>query len=273
MEKIFFDKQNSRLVYIEKEANQDLWSELWLSDKNLETSIKKRNTFVSSYTKKYLGPGSKILEGGCGNGHHVYALKQNNFDSYGIDYAEEVVKKVKALVPDLDIRKGDVFNLEEEDQSLDGYWSLGVIEHYFNGYEGITNEMKRVLKKDGYLFLTFPWFNPLRKRKAFSNKYPAFEENTDVDQFYQFALDHNNVIDHLSDDFTLVYKRGLSAFEGLLKETQAIGKFLGYIHILSKKSIIFRILSKLLHLLLDTKLFCNQYGHSVLLILKKKNQP
>ncbi len=270
MEKIFFDKQNDRLVYIEKKANQDLWSELWLSDENLESSIKKRNTFVSSYTKSYLDPGSTILEGGCGNGHHVYALKHNNFNAFGIDYAEEVVKKVNSLVPDLDVRQGDVFNLKQEDKSLDGYWSLGVIEHYFDGYEGITEEMKRVIKKDGYLFITFPWFNPLRKRKANSNKYPDFVQDTDIDEFYQFALDHNEVIEYLRDDFSLVYKRGLSAFEGLLKETKFTGKFLGFIHALSKRYILLRIISKLLHLLLDTKLFCNQYGHSVLLVLKKK---
>ena len=270
MEKIFFDKKNERLVYIEKEANQDLWSELWLSDANLESSIKKRNTFVSSYTKNYLAPGARILEGGCGNGHHVYSLKYNNFDSFGVDYAEDVVKKINALVPELDIRQGDVFNLQEEDQSLDGYWSLGVIEHYFNGYDGITNEMKRVLKKGGYLFLTFPWFNPLRKRKAYLNKYSLFEEDTDIQGFYQFALDENELIEHFKDDFDLIYSRGLSAFEGLLKETKLIGKILGFIHSLSKKSIFFKVISKLLHLLLDTKIFCNQYGHSVLLILKKK---
>ena len=271
METIFFDNRNNRLVYIEKKADQGLWSELWLSDKNLESSIKKRNTFVSSYTKEYLDFGSRILEGGCGNGHHVYALQHNNFDSFGIDYAEEVVKKVKALVPDLDIRQGDVFNLELEDQSIDGYWSLGVIEHYFDGYEGITAEMKRVLKKDGYLFITFPWFNPLRKRKANSNAYYAFEEGTNIEEFYQFALDHNEVIEHLSDDFDLVFKRGLSSFEGLMKETKLTGKFLGFIHAQSKNSILFKIISKFLHLLLNIRPFCNQYGHSILLVLKKKN--
>ena len=153
--KNLFDKKNDRLVYIEKEANQDLWSELWLSDENLESSIKKRNTFVSKYTKNYLAPGSKILEGGCGNGHHVYSLKYNNFDSFGVDYAEDVVKKINSLVPELDIRQGDVFNLQEEDQSLDGYWSLGVIEHYFDGYDGITDEMKEFSKRMDIYFLLF----------------------------------------------------------------------------------------------------------------------
>ena len=36
-------------------------------------------------------------------------LKYNNFDSFGVDYAEDVVKKINSLVPELDIRQGDVF--------------------------------------------------------------------------------------------------------------------------------------------------------------------
>ena len=271
MEKIFFDKEKNRLVYIDKKADEQLWSRLWLSDKNLESSIKTNNTFVSSYTKAYLSPHSRVMEGGCGNGHHVFALNHNNFDAFGIDYAEELVAKVNKIVPNLDIRQGDVFHLEEEDKSLDGYWSLGVIEHYFDGYKGITNEITRVIKKNGYLFITFPWFNPLRKRKARSKRYSILNKNTDVEEFYQFALDHNEVIECLNDDFNLVYKKGLSAFEGLLRETQLTGKFLRLIHTLSKKSTLFRIISKLLHMLLDTRLFSNQYGHTILLILKKKN--
>ena len=111
--------------------------------------------------------------------------------------------------------------------------------------------MKRVLKKDGYLFLTFPWFNPLRKRKANLSKYSLFEEDTNIQGFYQFALDENEVIDILKD-FDLVYSRGLSAFEGLLKETELIGKILGFITPF-QKSIIFKVISKSLHLFLDQK--------------------
>ena len=112
--------------------------------------------------------------------------------------------------------------------------------------------MKRVLKKDGYLFLTFPWFNPLRKRKANLNKYSLFEKDTNIQGFYQFALNENEVIEHLKDDFDLIYSRGLSAFEGLLKETKLIGKILGFIHSFQKINF-FKVISKSLHLLLDTK--------------------
>lgn len=54
--------------------------------------------------------------------------------------------------------------------------------------------MARVLKKNGFLFLSFPWMSPLRKIKARLNLYPLWKENPDLRKnFYQFALDANQV--------------------------------------------------------------------------------
>ena len=88
------------------------------------------------------------------------------------------------------------------------------------------------------------------------DKYSLFEEDTNIQGFYQFALDENEVIEHLEEDFDLVYSRGLSAFEGLLKETELIGKSSGIHPLLSKKSIIFKVISKSLAFYFsDTKFF------------------
>ena len=57
--------------------------------------------------------------------------------------------------PELHPVLGDVRNLPLEDDSVDGYWSLGVIEHLYDGYGDIFREMYRVIRRDGYLFLTF----------------------------------------------------------------------------------------------------------------------
>ena len=53
----------------------------------------------------------------------------------------------------------------EAQESVDAYWSLGVIEHFFNGYKEIAEEANRILKNKGFIFLTFPSMNILRKQK------------------------------------------------------------------------------------------------------------
>ena len=55
------------------------------------------------------------------------------------------LKKIKLHWPQLDVSYGDVRALEFEDDSFDGYWSLGVIEHFPDGYEDIGQEMTRVI--------------------------------------------------------------------------------------------------------------------------------
>ena len=44
----------------------------------------------------------------------------------------------------------DLDDLPVEDESVDGYWSLGVIEHFYDGYGEILSEMHRVIKRDGF---------------------------------------------------------------------------------------------------------------------------
>ena len=74
--------------------------------------------------------------------------------------------KSKAEVPDLNIETGDITNLVFGNSEFDGYWSLGVVEHLESGAGKAFDEMARVIKENGYLFITFPHMSKLRKIKA-----------------------------------------------------------------------------------------------------------
>ena len=67
--------------------------------------------------------------------------------------------------PNLNIKFSDVKHLFLEDNSVAGYWSLGVIEHFWDGYSEISNEMLRVIKPEGFLFITHPYISSLRRLK------------------------------------------------------------------------------------------------------------
>ena len=136
----YYDKENRRLVYIEENATPEFWDRQW-KDEKLKQSILAgaKEHFVFPITKRYLKTGSKILEGGCGKGQFVYSLHTRGYDAHGVDFAEKTVEKIRALVPELKIHLGDVRKLEFPDASFDGYWSLGVIEHFPEGYDAISH--------------------------------------------------------------------------------------------------------------------------------------
>ena len=106
---------------------------------------------------------------------------------------------VKKYAPELKVCIGDVGELPFKNRYFDGYWSLGLIEHYYYGFESMLKEMYRVLRPSGYLFLTFPSMNMLRSMKARLGKYEIVPKdyNPNTDNFFQFALNADDVIDFI----------------------------------------------------------------------------
>lgn len=185
-----FDKQ--AIAFYREKATAEFWDNHW-SATDLQTILRnsKDDRLFIPAVKRYLPKESIILEGGCGMGHIVHALQYQGYKAIGIDFASETIKNIKAAVPELDVRFGDVRALDLPDASLDGYVSVGVIEHFWDGYTPIINEMKRTLRPGGFLFVSFPYMSPLRRLKVFLKLYPmAQKQDLDgqVDTFYQFAL-------------------------------------------------------------------------------------
>jgi ubiquinone/menaquinone biosynthesis C-methylase UbiE len=107
-------------------------------------------------------------------------------------------------LPELSIDVGDLRRLPYPDNSFDGYWSFGVIEHFWNGYDELLYEARRVLNEGGFLFLTFPTLSPLRQfkwRLGFYSKLPdiKFSKEDGPQGFYQFFLSHREVCSKLDE--------------------------------------------------------------------------
>ncbi|TXI34731.1 MAG: methyltransferase domain-containing protein [Candidatus Moraniibacteriota bacterium] len=266
-----YDRSNHRLVYTETKATSDFWDNHW-KDSDLKKSILsgKSDFLVPLVTKLFLKPGQsvRILEGGCGKGQYVYALTSRGYDAYGIDYAKDTIDQIKSVMPELKVSFGDVRNLPFPNDHFDGYWSLGVIEHFFEGYESIANEMSRVIKPGGYLFLTFPQLSVLRRVKARLGKYPDFQD-TELNRshFYQFALDYKIVAAHFKRrGFRLVFHKTLDGMGGLKRELGS-EDFSQFFRSLEKNRSFF---AKLVRLCLDI-ILAPFSGHTILLVLKKKS--
>ena len=265
-EERFYDPINKRLIYIGSHPSDDFWDTHWAKQDFYSVLENQHNSLVVKESKRFIQQGAKILEGGCGIGQNVNALKKCGYDAFGIDFAPKTVALANDYAPDLKILEGDVRDLPFEDNSFDAYWSLGVIEHFYDGYKKIQSEMNRVIKPGGFLFLTVPSMSLLRRIKAKLDYYPIWEEDDTLkSNFYQFAIDVENIkIDFEKNGFVLLKHKPIDGFKGFKDEVFFMRKTLQKIY--SSNLILFKILRRASGVLLSP--FSN---HISLYIFKRIN--
>ena len=262
MRNVSYWRHANRLVYVDEQATPEFWDARWIKE-GVPTPVSRRDE-VLTVTPRYLKSGARILEGGCGRANKVKALAGAGYEAVGIDFGEDTVRQARLHYPDLDIRKGDVRALEFPDDYFDGYWSIGVIEHFWSGYDQILAEAARVLKPQGILFLTAPWFSPYRGRKARRGGYSEIDCTSEPDSFYQFGLGRSEVSAKLKEfGFQLEEWKGLAS-EISIKED--VTEFRGPIEWLfdSKGSIVKRVLRRSITACMNP--FC---GHSFLAVARR----
>ena len=116
---------------------------------------------------RFLRPGSIMLEGGCGRGQYVAYYSGGGVKVVGLDFARAWLAAAHAEMPSLMFCVGDVSSLPFPDDTFDVYYSGGVVEHFEEGAGPALDEARRVLKRDGVLLLSVPYFSPLRRALSF----------------------------------------------------------------------------------------------------------
>lgn len=261
--KIYADSSEERLICVDSGADAGYWDAQW-SQKAVPDPQASGREFTR-ITGRYLPAGSRILEGGCGLGDKVAALKLAGFEPIGLDFAEATVARVKELMPDLKIISGDVRDLPFDNETFDGYWSLGVIEHFWGGYDQILNEAFRVIKPGGFLFLTFPSMSPLRLHRYRNHFYPELDNKmSEPKGFYQFMLNPKTVLNDLEQlGFHICQVKRRSVNKGINDDLPRIKQLL---HNMERQlpRLIFRASRFSLQILL--RIWC---GHGTLIVAKK----
>lgn len=263
----YFIKDKNILAFFKEKATPDFWDKHWeIQDLKKYILNYNRDGIFLPQVIKFLPKDNVVLDGGCGRGQLVNALTFNGYKAVGIDFAAKTVETLNKVVPELDIRFGNVRNLPLDDESIDGYISAGVIEHFWDGYNDIINEMYRVLKKGGYLFITFPSMSLIRKAKVNFRFYPITEKkdlDNLQDKFYQFILDSQMVINDLSYlGFNLVKVKKIGGLKGLKDEVSLIKPLLQLIY---NSRFLYPI-----HYMLN-KILSPVSNHMTLLIFKKND--
>lgn len=265
----YYDAVHRRLVYLGEEATPEMWDALWAADDSIRRVLQPSwgSRWLVRLTRRYLRPeDGRIIEGGCGLGQFVAALHRQGYEVTGIDSAPKTVDALQRVAPELDIRLGDVTELPFAEASCAGYWSLGLIEHHFDGFGPLAVEMARVIRPGGYLFLSFPFMSPVRRLKASLGCYAPFTGTTAPRGFYQFALDRRRVAEEFrGNGFGLRAVKSLSGLKGCKDEVGLLKPPLDWLYHYPGRALVPRAL----RLLADPVLAAAGCGHSCVLVLQR----
>lgn len=83
-----------------------------------------------AFERGYLGPGSRVLEIGCGEGRNLRELCLGDCSVVGMDYVEEPLQTAKRSLPEkATLVQGDLFFLPFREKSFDTVLDWGVFHH------------------------------------------------------------------------------------------------------------------------------------------------
>jgi len=103
-----------------------------------------------------------FLEGGCGPGQWVRYFHERGYRVTGIDFAPHAVARLRRLLPNADVRLGNIQQLPFADGEVHVYFSGGVVEHDELGPEAALREACRVVSRQGWFLCSVPDVSLLR---------------------------------------------------------------------------------------------------------------
>ncbi|MEZ4671098.1 MAG: class I SAM-dependent methyltransferase [Anaerolineae bacterium] len=169
------------------ESTRQAWESIWNTasvERELELTRTARARSTMNTYAAYLKKDGLHLEAGSGLSAALITLRQMGYDMIGLDYAANALHVSHAYDPTLPLLVGDVHALPHADNSLDGYLSFGVLEHFEHGMGPALSEAYRVLRPGGILVLTIPYPNVVNRFVAWRRKEQGATVLND-DEFYE----------------------------------------------------------------------------------------
>jgi ubiquinone/menaquinone biosynthesis C-methylase UbiE len=97
-----------------------------------------------------------VWDFGCGPGQTAQYLKNLGIEISGLDLSEKLIAEAITIHPDIPFRKGNLLDLEFEDESIAGVVSFYAIVHFSEAQvESVFHEIFRVLQAGGVFLLTY----------------------------------------------------------------------------------------------------------------------
>jgi ubiquinone/menaquinone biosynthesis C-methylase UbiE len=112
---------------------------------------------LNHFIKKYFPPGIKVLHAGCGSGQVDVDITKF-LDITALDISENALRIYRRVNgEESKIVQGSIFNLPFSNETFDGLYNLGVMEHFTQEeINEILIEFRRVLKPGGRMVILIP---------------------------------------------------------------------------------------------------------------------
>lgn len=99
------------------------------------------------------GDGLRLLDLGCGTGHHLARWRERGFKVVGVDGSEEMLARARQLNPGGELLRADVESVPLPDASVDVLVCIEVLR-YLPDPTPCLREMARLLRPDGLCLAT-----------------------------------------------------------------------------------------------------------------------
>lgn len=200
MVKDYMQVNSARVAVRENKLIEEFWTRAWKDEELAQVEgayVSAREEF--RYVKPLLASlpsGASILDGGCGKGEWVVALRAQGFSVVGVDISRSTIERLRTLHSNNLFRVADIRQLPFRRNSFDGYISWGVFEHFEEGLQSCMREALRVLKPGAFLAITVPFCNARHLFRL--HKYGKYTPKDRFNRFYQWRLTRQELIDELN---------------------------------------------------------------------------
>lgn len=152
----------------------DSWDSIFKEKGKVFTAPHPDMKEVVDFLKQMNSP--RVLDLGCGTGRHLVHLAAEGFEVYGLDAAPEGIKIARKWLEERNLNGNLVIHRMEEgfpyqDSFFDAIISIQAMHH--NNLEKIkfiVQEIERVLKPGGLIFITVPKLELFQKKNQWGLK-------------------------------------------------------------------------------------------------------
>ncbi len=263
-------------TFIKKEGAQQIYDDFYaeIYDQLFQSDLKNEyecTQLHKMFLKDWKGAPIKILDAGCGTGHHLRILKRYGHSVEGLDQSKPMLKKAKRQCPEAVLKRGDFDNPKTyENHRFTHIICLFFSVYYTKNLTKLFQNFNNWLKPNGMVFIhvvTRGKFDPVLERS--SSLIPLFDPQSHTDQrntrtslqFKEFEYESDWDLTKRKSQFNEVIR-----FKKEPYDRQHIHRF----NIINPKSIITKANKNGFELLKAMDEFIIGRGHNYVMCFRKK---